>query len=82
MRAMSLGLVKVRLIVLNQARCSKLASQGLIDEVESAVQITWVQPRVLGTDQMEHMQKSLEEWSDKVKAAESFINDRTLELFS
>jgi len=43
--------------------------EGIIDQVESKVIITWVQPRVLLRSQIAELAGRLDGWIDKVSAA-------------
>lgn len=40
--------------------------KGYIDEVDKVVQFTWVQPRVLGKDQISSIAERLGDWAEKV----------------
>lgn len=51
--------------------------KGVIDQVDSTVQITWVQPRVLDNDQIISMKERLLEWADSVDQTSAFINDNS-----
>ena len=39
--------------------------KGVIDEVESNVNITWVQPRVLDKSQLSLLSEQLDQWSER-----------------
>lgn len=41
--------------------------KGDIDQVEEKARITWVQPRVLGMQEVGELRDRLDEWSNKVK---------------
>lgn len=57
--------------------------KGRIDQVAARVEITWVQPRILSTQQIENMGKRLTEWRDNVKGALSLMeNHITPELIA
>ncbi|KAJ1439704.1 26S proteasome subunit like protein [Ochromonadaceae sp. CCMP2298] len=55
--------------------------KGTIDEVDAAVNITWVQPRVLDRDQLKMLSEQLGSWTDKVKSTLVTIEDQTAELY-
>ena len=42
--------------------------EGIIDQVESKVVVTWVQPRVLLRSQIAELSVRLEDWIEKVSA--------------
>jgi len=56
--------------------------RGFVDEVDRVVTITWLQPRVLNTDQLQHMKVRLGEWQEKTKALRQFMEEETPELFA
>ncbi|KAK4789113.1 hypothetical protein SAY86_020432 [Trapa natans] len=43
--------------------------EGIIDQVNGAVHVSWVQPRVLGIQQIQSMRNGLDNWVDKVHTA-------------
>jgi len=49
--------------------------EGIIDQVESKVIITWVQPRVLLRSQIAELAGRLDGWIEKVSAVESSLRD-------
>jgi len=55
--------------------------KGIIDEVDSVVNITWIQPRVLDTGRIGLLVEQLGGWTDRVKSALVTIEDQTHELF-
>jgi len=56
--------------------------KGYIDQVEQQVVVTWVQPRVLGLEQIGKMKDRLDEWSKKVHSTLVFMEQGTPDLFS
>eukprot|EP01128_Nolandella_sp_AFSM9_P005999 TRINITY_DN3012_c0_g1_i1.p1 TRINITY_DN3012_c0_g1~~TRINITY_DN3012_c0_g1_i1.p1 ORF type:complete len:391 (-),score=101.59 TRINITY_DN3012_c0_g1_i1:108-1280(-) len=55
--------------------------QGSIDQVNSKVEITWVQPRILSLPQIQNVGERLGEWQGNVKGALSLMeNELTPEL--
>jgi 26S proteasome regulatory subunit N9 len=49
--------------------------EGIIDQVESKVIVTWVQPRVLLRSQIAELAGRLDGWIEKVSAVESNLTD-------
>ena len=43
--------------------------EGMIDQVEGTVHVSWVQPRVLGISQIKSLCGRLDTWAGKVHAA-------------
>jgi len=57
--------------------------KGRIDQTQQNVAISWVQPRVLNTQQIDTMQKKLGEWSHSVKQSLLLVeNHLTPELLA
>ena len=56
--------------------------KGVIDEVEQVVRVSWVQPRVLHTDQIRQLAGRLEGWAQKVQETLLYVEDQTPELFN
>jgi len=54
--------------------------RGVIDEVESVVEVSWVQPRVLDAKQIEHLVSQIDALSDKSQVAHGLIADQAVEL--
>jgi len=54
--------------------------KGTIDQIEQSVSITWVQPRVLDTDQLSILSSQLETWASRVKETLLTVEDQTPEL--
>ena len=54
--------------------------KGTIDQIEQSVNITWVQPRVLDTDQLSILSSQLETWASRVKETLLTVEDQTPEL--
>jgi len=61
-------LLVVRAISLNLVK-------GVIDEVDEKVHMTWVQPRVLNTEQIGRMAERLASWVHEVSATEKLIEE-------
>lgn len=40
--------------------------RGSIDQIDQTARITWVQPRVLGKEQIDELRVRLDDWSTKV----------------
>ncbi|CAG8543724.1 7217_t:CDS:2 [Ambispora gerdemannii] len=55
--------------------------KGSIDQVSEVVVVTWVQPRVLGLDQIDGMRQRLQEWDENVKKTALLVENETPELF-
>jgi 26S proteasome regulatory subunit N9 len=55
--------------------------RGVIDQVASTVNISWVQPRVLDRSKLGLMVQQLGDWSGRVKGALVTIEDQTAELY-
>eukprot|EP00088_Acartia_fossae_P037407 TRINITY_DN38571_c0_g1_i1.p1 TRINITY_DN38571_c0_g1~~TRINITY_DN38571_c0_g1_i1.p1 ORF type:complete len:128 (-),score=39.16 TRINITY_DN38571_c0_g1_i1:67-450(-) len=64
----------------------KALSQGLvkgrIDEVGQCVMVTWVQPRVLDTQQLITMTKKIDAWCHSVQDMELMIEKRAGEILT
>lgn len=56
--------------------------KGKIDQVEQVVRVHWVQPRVLGLDQLAKMRDMLDIWTKKVHSTLVFVEQGTPDLFS
>lgn len=61
---------------------SKGLVKGNIDEVESKVTITWVQPRVLNKNQISNMKGRLESWIKDVNEFSSKLETRAQEIIA
>lgn len=55
--------------------------KGTLDEVAQDVSVTWVQPRVLGKEQISNLYTQLTDWEARVKTAAATIEDQTVELY-
>lgn len=55
--------------------------RGSIDQVAQLVRITWVQPRVLDTDQMQALLRRLTDWSERVDRVATFVHQQSPDLF-
>ncbi|KAL9328472.1 hypothetical protein ACSQ67_003475 [Phaseolus vulgaris] len=54
--------------------------EGIIDEVEGTVHVSWVQPRVLGIQQIKSLRDRLDSWTGKVHTALLSIEAETPDL--
>ncbi|XP_047126208.1 26S proteasome non-ATPase regulatory subunit 13 isoform X1 [Hydra vulgaris] len=54
--------------------------KGFIDQVDEVVHVTWVQPRVLDTNQIRTLRDLLGNWSEKVKNSVYLIETQAPEL--
>ncbi|KAF5729742.1 26S proteasome regulatory subunit family protein [Tripterygium wilfordii] len=54
--------------------------EGIIDQVEGTVHVSWVQPRVLGVQQITSLRDRLDNWLDKVHTALLSIEAETPDL--
>jgi len=55
--------------------------KGTIDQVESIVTVTWVQPRVLDKAQIAALKHRLEEWNQNVSTTVAQMHAQSPELF-
>ncbi|KIH69378.1 PCI domain protein [Ancylostoma duodenale] len=61
---------------------SKDLVRGAIDQVNQAVLITWVQPRVLNTSQVLSMANRIAAWSKDVIAMENIVSENAREILT
>uniref|UniRef100_A0A5B6YJU7 PCI domain-containing protein n=1 Tax=Davidia involucrata TaxID=16924 RepID=A0A5B6YJU7_DAVIN len=54
--------------------------EGIIDQVEGTVHVSWVQPRVLGIPQIKSLRDRLDNWMDKVHTALLSVEAETPDL--
>ncbi|KAK3245306.1 hypothetical protein CYMTET_45113 [Cymbomonas tetramitiformis] len=54
--------------------------EGVIDQVDGTVRISWVQPRVLGMDQIAELRNRLDGWLEKVHTTRALLDSETPEL--
>ncbi|EPS66042.1 hypothetical protein M569_08736, partial [Genlisea aurea] len=54
--------------------------EGIIDQVEGSVYVSWVQPRVLGIPQIKSLRDRLDNWVDKVHTALLSVEAETPDL--
>ncbi|CAD5215911.1 unnamed protein product [Bursaphelenchus xylophilus] len=59
---------------------SKGLVRGSIDQVQSIVNITWVQPRVLSHQQIDSMAERISEWRKEVDAMEGVLHENAKEI--
>ena len=79
-KSTSLPIGDVELLVMKAL--SKGLVRGSIDEVESKVTITWVQPRVLNKDQISGMKGRLETWIKDVNEFSNKLEMRAQEIIA
>ncbi|XP_064950333.1 26S proteasome non-ATPase regulatory subunit 13 homolog B-like isoform X1 [Musa acuminata AAA Group] len=56
--------------------------EGIIDQVEGTVHVSWVQPRVLGIPQIKSLRDHLDAWVGKVRTALSTVEAETPDLIA
>ncbi|XP_075477643.1 26S proteasome non-ATPase regulatory subunit 13 homolog B-like [Primulina tabacum] len=54
--------------------------EGIIDQVEGTVYVSWVQPRVLGIPQIKSLRERLDNWVDKVQTTLVSVEAETPDL--
>ena len=54
--------------------------EGVIDQVDGLVHVTWVQPRVLGIPQIKSLRDRLDNWVGKVHTALVSVEAETPDL--
>uniref|UniRef100_A0A7S0R011 PCI domain-containing protein n=1 Tax=Pyramimonas obovata TaxID=1411642 RepID=A0A7S0R011_9CHLO len=54
--------------------------EGVIDQVDATVAVSWVQPRVLGLQQISELRSRLDGWLDKVHSTLLTVDSETPEL--
>lgn len=54
--------------------------EGIIDQVDGTVHVSWVQPRVLGIQQIKSLRDKLDSWTGKVHTALLSIEAETPDL--
>lgn len=54
--------------------------EGIIDQVEGTVYVSWVQPRVLGIPQVKSLRDQLDSWLGKVHTALISVEAETPDL--
>lgn len=54
--------------------------EGIIDQVEGTVHVSWVQPRVLGIPQIKSLRDRLDGWLDKVHSTLLSVEAETPDL--
>jgi len=52
--------------------------RGTLDQVAEQAHIQWVQPRVLGRDQIEQLSVRLHDWTERLGQVESFVAGQEL----
>ncbi|VEU21727.1 DEKNAAC102475 [Brettanomyces naardenensis] len=55
--------------------------KGLINQVSSEVEISWIQPRTMTMDQIVNMKKKMSFWSDRVQELNDYMSDAGKELW-
>jgi 26S proteasome regulatory subunit N9 len=76
--ASNLPVDQVELLVM-RALSLKLI-RGLLDEVDGTLRVTWVQPRVLQSSQINLMKERLQTWCGTVNKTLSFLENETPEF--
>jgi len=56
--------------------------EGIIDQVDGVVHVSWVQPRVLGIDQVKSLRDRLDTWIGKVNTTLLSVEAETPDLVS
>jgi len=56
--------------------------EGIIDQVDGTVHVSWVQPRVLGIDQVKSLRDRLDTWVGKVHTTLLSVEAETPDLIS
>lgn len=56
--------------------------EGVIDQVDSTVQVSWVQPRVLSVPQVAALRTRLDSWLDRVHSTLLSVEAETPELLA
>lgn len=56
--------------------------EGMIDQVDGIVHVSWVQPRVLGIPQVKSLRSRLDNWVDKVHTASLSVESEAPDLIS
>lgn len=56
--------------------------EGVIDQVDSTVQVSWVQPRVLSVAQVAALRTRLDSWLDRVHSTLLAVEAETPELLA
>jgi len=56
--------------------------EGIVDQVEGTVHVSWVQPRVLGIPQIKSLRDRLDGWLDKVHTALLSVEAETPDLMA
>jgi 26S proteasome regulatory subunit N9 len=51
--------------------------EGIMDQVEGTVHVTWILPRALGTDQMADLAGRFGEWATKVNKIKDYMQEET-----
>lgn len=54
--------------------------EGIIDQVEGTVYVSWVQPRVLGVPQIKSLRGRLDSWVNKVNETLNSVEAETPDL--
>jgi 26S proteasome regulatory subunit N9 len=55
--------------------------RGSMDEVDGTIDVSWVQPRVLDTQQLQLLSSQFQTWGEKVKEALMVVEEQTPELY-
>lgn len=77
--ATRLPVEQVEWLVMRALSCKLI--KGSIDQVDSIVRVSWVQPRVLENSQITELVTRLDEWGKKVNSTLLYVEEQTPELF-
>jgi 26S proteasome regulatory subunit N9 len=77
--ATRLPLEQVEWLVMRALSCKLI--KGSIDQVDGIVRVTWVQPRVLDSSQLQELVSRLDGWEKKVNSTLLYVEEQTPELF-
>ena len=78
--ASQLPLNEIELLVMRALSLNLV--RGVIDEVDHKVHLTWVQPRVLGKDQISSLRKKLDAWCQEVRDLEVHLEQQAQDIIA
>lgn len=70
---------QVEWLVMRALACGLV--KGAIDQVDEVVRVSWVQPRVLDSAQLQELVNRLDGWEKKVHSTLLYVEEQTPELF-